>query len=375
MFYPVVSPHNPDYALVACDMTGAFVTKNGGESWRMFNLRGPVDYFVFDPLDSNTVYANSIALFKSADRGNTWSVFYPQPSEIKGVVSKDGAKNIFVAPSSPKDNRTIYIAWNTSVTRKENGNWKTNNGPKEVKHLTAYSGGYDQKKNKYIIYAISGKSYFNPEGDQSGIYYTEDGGETWENRQEGMLQFRIEGAEIPEWRSIATSAWHPEVLYVSYNNLQVHNDTTCIGVARSEDYGKTWKLSWKDILTKGGNIPSRNFKSGWINNRFGPTWGENPFSIGVSPVNPDVCYGTDFGRTIKTVDGGKTWEQVYTNSKQGGGWISRGLEVTTGYSVVFDPAGRWVIDLGRFRYKIQRFRFNPLNFDKLGLVIGNTGLE
>ena len=47
MFYPAVSPFNPEFAFVACDMTGSFVTYNGGGSWRMFNLRGPVHYFVF----------------------------------------------------------------------------------------------------------------------------------------------------------------------------------------------------------------------------------------------------------------------------------------------------------------------------------------
>ena len=88
MFYPAVSPHNSNYAFVACDMTGSFVTLNGGESWRMFCLRGPVKYFVFDPADSNTVYANSIALFKSSDQGNTWNLFYPSPDEITGVVAK-----------------------------------------------------------------------------------------------------------------------------------------------------------------------------------------------------------------------------------------------------------------------------------------------
>jgi hypothetical protein len=54
-------------------------------------------------------------------------------------------------------------------------------------------------------------------------------------------------------------------------------------------------------------------------------------------VNPDICFTTDFGRTIKTSDGGTTWEQVYTNRKPGGGWISRGLDVTTGYNIIFDP--------------------------------------
>jgi photosystem II stability/assembly factor-like uncharacterized protein len=397
MFYPAVSPHNADYAYVACDMTGSFVTYNGGVSWRMFSLRGPVKFFVFDPVDSNIVYAKSIALFRSRDRGKTWNIVYPGLSEIKGFVAKgdhaeetiitndstrrnilalaidpdnsmklhaaiskdnnvgyyfsndqggdwtkekdlqNGAMNIYIDPSSPKENRTLYITGKNSITVREKGIWKTNPGPVNVSQLTGYAGGFDKLHNKYIIYAISGKSYFNPEGDPSGIYYTEDGGKTWENRQNGLLRFGTKNSDIPEWRSIATCAFNPGVVYLSYNGLKVHNDTTCIGVAKSEDFGKTWKLAWKDCLTKGGDLYSGNYKKGWIDERFGPTWGENPFSIAVSPVNDDICYTTDFGRTIKTSDGGLTWEQVYTKKKEGAGWISRGLEVTTGYCVVFDP--------------------------------------
>ena len=70
MFWPAVSPHDPDYD-VACDMTGSRVTYNGGKSWRMFSLRGPVKYFVIDPVDPDVAYAKSIALFKSTDRGRT----------------------------------------------------------------------------------------------------------------------------------------------------------------------------------------------------------------------------------------------------------------------------------------------------------------
>src|SRR4051812_34183897 len=46
MFNPAVSPHNPDYAFVSCDMGGSYVTYNGGRSWRMFNLRSSVDFYV-----------------------------------------------------------------------------------------------------------------------------------------------------------------------------------------------------------------------------------------------------------------------------------------------------------------------------------------
>jgi photosystem II stability/assembly factor-like uncharacterized protein len=397
MFNPAVSPHDPNMAFVSCDMTGSFVTYNGGESWRMFNLRSPVQFYVFDKLDSNVVYANSIALFKSTDRGNTWNLLYPGFSEIKGLVSKgdhgseivitkdstnrqvlalavdpgnskklyaaisinkstalfisddggehwqqekeleDRIKKIFIDPSSPIDNRSIYVAGNKGISQKVNGTWKINKGPKDVASLTEFSGGYDELKKKYLIYAISGKSYFNPADDKSGIYYTDNGGMTWANRQDGLLALKLKGADIPGWRTVATCASHPEVVYVSYNGLKVHEDSTCIGVAKSEDYGKTWKLVWKDVITKAGYSPSNNFSSDWLNDRWGPSWGENPFCIGVSPANPEICFTTDFGRTIKTNNGGKTWEQVYSKRNNSGGWTSRGLEVTTGYNVVFDP--------------------------------------
>jgi photosystem II stability/assembly factor-like uncharacterized protein len=396
MFYPAISPHNPNRAMVACDMTGSFATYDGGKSWRMFNLKGPVNYFVFDPVDSNTVYANSIGLYKSIDRGNTWSLFYPSPSEVTGIVSqgdhanekvvtkdgterkvqalavdpadsrklyavismdgksafyssKDGGaswrkerelegktKNMYIHPGSPERDRTIYICGQNAITKREKSIWKTNKNP-DVNELTEFSAGFEKKSKSFIIYAISGTSYFNPEKENSGIYYTKNGGETWENRQAGLIKWAVTGSTVPEWRSIAASALHPQVVYVSYGNLKVHADTVSIGVAKSEDFGKTWKLAWKDDLTKNKNVVSKNFESEWINERFGPTWGENPFSIGVSPTDANICYATDFGRAIKSSNGGKSWEQVYTRKKEGGGWISRGLEVTTSYAVVFDP--------------------------------------
>jgi photosystem II stability/assembly factor-like uncharacterized protein len=397
MFNPTVSPHDPDYAYVRCDMTGAYVTYNGGESWRMFNLRSPVRWFVFDPKNPDVIYANSIALYRSTDRGKTWSIIYPDPKEISAIVSRgdhasevvvnldntrknvsalavdpsnsdklyacissgrenalyisedfgvswtkdkdleEGAKNIFVDPSSPKKNRTIYLTGRNSITCREKGIWTTNAGPADIKTLTEYAGGFDRSSRKFIIYATSGRSYFNSANEKSGIHYTEDGGKTWENRQEGLMKYNMEGAATPEWRSIGTSANHPGVVYVSYNTLKVADDTTFRGVAKSEDFGKTWTLAWKDAVTKEGSFSSVNLKTGWIEEQLSPTWGGIPFALGVSPADPDICYGTDFGRTIKTVDGGKTWEQLYAKRKEGAGWISRGLEVNTGYSIVFDP--------------------------------------
>ena len=397
MFNPVVSPLNPELALVSCDMTGSYITENGGADWRMFNLRGVVDFYAFDPKDFRTIYANSSALFRSTDAGKTWHAVYPPPSEITGIVSKGdhasevivtkdstsrkvlalaidpsdgkklyaaisidrqvgfyysddhgatwtkdrilpyGVKKIFINPSSPDNSRTIYVIGKNSIAVKQDGVWTDNKGPSGVKMLTGVAGGFDKQQNKFIMYAIAGESYFNPEGDPSGVYFSDDGGKTWENRQTGLVSFQIPGAVKPEYRAIATSSNHPSVIYVSYNNLRVHKDTICLGVAKSIDYGRTWTLSWKDgIGPSNGQVPSPNMEDGWLNDRFGPSWGENPFSIGVDPNNADVCYGTDFGRTIKTEDGGKSWRQVYTKN-MGSGWTSSGLDVTTSYQIAFDP--------------------------------------
>src|SRR5882762_6697285 len=83
MFHPSISPHDPNTVLVGCDMTGSYITHDARKSWRMFNLRGVVQFFVFDPLDQKVIYAQSSGLWRSQDQGETWSLVYPQPSSVQ----------------------------------------------------------------------------------------------------------------------------------------------------------------------------------------------------------------------------------------------------------------------------------------------------
>jgi hypothetical protein len=79
MTHPTISPHDPKVVLVGCDMTGAYITYDGGESWRMFNLGTGVSSFAFDPAHPDVIYAGNPALWRSADRGRTWRMVFPDP--------------------------------------------------------------------------------------------------------------------------------------------------------------------------------------------------------------------------------------------------------------------------------------------------------
>lgn len=410
MFNPAINPSDSNNIFVSCDMTGSFVTYDGGVKWRMFNLRGVTKFYAFDRDNPNVVYAGtSNMLFKSIDKGVSWNTIYPIPSDIVAItaqgdhanevvvtldstitileklaidpgnsqrlfllarkrkidiwpitrgrnsrfymlilISEDGGvnwatvdklpfdlKNIFIDPTSPIDNRTIYISGKDGLGVKLNGNWGNIYMPEEAGLFTQFVDGFDSKTKQHIIYGVSGRSYFNPNGNKndSRIYMSNDGGQNWNRIDESLQKFKVEGAGDPEFRSIATSYNHPETIYVSYAKLKISGDSVSIGVAKSVDYGKTWTLVWNDV----GNTPSINRKSAWLDERFGPGWGENPFHMAVAESNPEICYTTDFGRTLKTIDGGLTWQQVYTNKIEGGGWKSRGLQVTTGYMLAFDP--------------------------------------
>jgi len=81
MIGPTISPHDPRVVVEHCDMTGGYVTKDGGNSWRMFNLRAGISTFAFDPQNSSVIYAGNAALWRSEDRGQTWSMVFPDPTK------------------------------------------------------------------------------------------------------------------------------------------------------------------------------------------------------------------------------------------------------------------------------------------------------
>jgi photosystem II stability/assembly factor-like uncharacterized protein len=394
MFHPTISPHDPNTVLVSCDMTGSYISHDGGESWRMFNLRGVVQFFVFDPLDRKVVYAQADGLWRSEDSGDTWSLIYPKPSNLKEIkMSSDHADEELVAESNPlgsitamaidpSDSRMVYAAAGDKkkglsglfVSRDGAANWTKQEdlpgvadklwvNPHSTKNARALfiAGAHfmmektSSEGKKILIpnakalkdisvgFTAEGRPIFYVVGDESA-FVSDDEAATWRKINLGSGSEKI--------RAIATSLQHPEIAYASYRELD-QAGIKWMGVAKTADAGRTWKLVWKEDSNPSAK-PAANVHDAWITERFGSDWGENPLALGVADQDGNLCYATDLGRTMRTTDGGASWSAVYSRKSGDQSWTTTGLDVTTSYGYHFDPFDHTrqfisTTDIGLFR--------------------------
>jgi photosystem II stability/assembly factor-like uncharacterized protein len=377
MFHPTISPHDPNTVLVSCDMTGSYITHDAGKSWRMFNLRGVVQFFVFDPLDPKVIYAQANGLWRSRDEGESWSLIYPQPSSVTSIrmssdhsdeeliaepnplgkitamaidpsdskvfyvaardtgsgpfvlfVSRDGgqkwakagdllgvAHKLWVNAHSPGDARVLLIAGSQFIEKKTSSGMQKISGP-AVKTFTDVSAGF-RKDGRALIYVI---------GDESA-FASDDEGATWQKASLGQGGGKM--------RAISTSLHNPDTAYVSYRGLE-QNGIKWLGVAKTTDAGRRWQPIWKESSNPAAK-PATNIHDAWITERFGSDWGENPLALAVAEQDANISYGTDLGRTMRTTNGGASWSAVYSRRSGENGWVTTGLDVTTSYGYHFDP--------------------------------------
>src|SRR6202167_3013936 len=369
MFNPTISPHDPKTVLISCDMTGSYITHDGGRSWRMFNLRGVVNFFVFDPLDAKTIYAHATGLWRSTDGGEQWSLVYPSPSAVKGVkmdsdVSDDlilaypdplstiaalavdpSNSQVLYAAAGTKDGPALFISrdygkrWQKQATLSDLPRriWVDAHSPPDGRTLFLASAHTIAVSSQEGVHSVpfpapvtdtslgfaSGALPTIYTASEKGIFISNDGGANWRKSD-----LPGDGGKV---RAIATSLGHPETAYVSYDHLTL-DGKSWMGVAKSTSSGADWQLVWKE-----SDVAAKNVNDNWITEQFGPAWAENPLSLTVAAQDANLVYGTDLGRTMRTTDGGATWEALYSRKVDDSGWTSLGLDVTNSYGIHFDP--------------------------------------
>jgi len=390
-YRPTVSPHDPNRVFVNCDMTGAYITNDGGESWRMFNLRGVVSFFVFDPLQPDVVYAKTIGLWRTTDGGKTWSLIHPAPENVAGIsmandhaserlLTKDGnqetitalaidpgssdvlyagmavrgsssllkisrdkgrtwteagalagvVRKIFLDAKSPAADRTLFIVSDQAVSVRKGGAW-TNHPQFSSSQLFAdITGGFSPSSSIPVVYGLVPGTPSKP----AALLVSKDGGASWRDVTDRIAGQA--GGKRAEFDSVAACATHGEVAYLSCR-FRASGREEPSGVMKTTDGGETWQLLDRKSEGASNLDPNVPPDPAWFYNLYSGVWDESALTMGVNPNNAEDCWATDYGNTVRTIDGGRTWVTRAFKTLGNGLVTTRGLDVTTCYGLHFDP--------------------------------------
>ena len=389
MIDPTISPHDPRIVVEHCDMTGGYITLDGAQSWRMFSLREVIYTFAFDPRNPRVIYAGNKALWRSEDTGRTWTMLLPDPKKntiehqngdhaeyslttddrsfpvgkliSNIVIEAAGSSRIWVLFAGRQEPSLLYVSsdrgatWsrerefpaerilaleaepeallvigNHQVHRLAGGKW-TDLADMPAKTARASAG---RAEGRTLIYATT---------EQGDIHVSNDGGSSWH-----LAQSPPSG----RFEAIATSERNARVAYAGFRGMSL-GDEIFNGISKTTDGGHTWTIVHRESYR-----PSENMTPSWIESRAQEgghdVFFDAPYSLGVAPTDPNLCYATDLFRTYRTLDGGKAWETVNSVRVSEDSWTTRGLDVTTNYGMHFDPFdARHIIisytDIGAFQ--------------------------
>ncbi len=372
------SPHDIDELFVGCDVGGFYYSATGGASYTIHNT-GLADYFVEciapHPANRDVIYIGcQSGVYKSTDRGRTWQwlrngfpaksrgrwtapigalAIDPQSPDTlyagigrprrytfgKGAIYKTtdaGASWSQVnKPGSlpddawitdllihPNDSRHLYAACQYGVyqSRDAGATWQPTIAGLPHKHVRRLALC---KQQPNVMYA----TLRSPPGQspwQGGVYRSNDGGNTWAARNNGLKQYVGKpGQPAPmtaNYDRIVAHPTNPDIVYVGgtgWVNATMYKTT---------DGGKTWR----DIVRRTGD--NANIDRGWI-----AFWGPTVKCLTLSPVDPDVLYFGTSGAVFKTTNGGESWQNAYSKTLPDGRFHGTGLEVTCLHNLVVHP--------------------------------------
>ena len=375
MFTPAISPADPNLILVNCDMSGAYRSFDGGQTWEMIHYRQLIGSTrvrpVWHPTDPTTAFAAGgwrAPLKVTHDKGKTWSVVSGAPAGITALAvdpgdpqrmlvgsrsgisrSLDGGQTwepaVPVAgrpigfhfdQTSPVDTRTCFAATDQRVFRSDDAGATWHAVGRGLPHpLVSFAGGSNRKSESCVLYCSAESGEANGELT-GGIYRSDDRGENWARVMgEGIdlqtEQWEDHPSQPAQYEFVLTTDVDPSRVYVSRGWGG--------RVFRSDDRGG----HWRNLLFQHMDSPDFNVGPNYLIDERGGG-GDTISGFGIDPADPNHVIVTDWMNCFITKDGGKTWASAHTRSAEPAGrrgtgmrWIDTGLVVTTAWHYYLDP--------------------------------------
>ena len=377
MYMPTFSPADPNWMLLSCDMSGAYRSLDGGNSWEMIHYRqlnGNTRVRpAFHPSDPNVAYAAAGwrgGLRMTRDKGKSWEEMPGSPSGPSAIALDPGNPEVMLVggrggvfrsgdagqswqestglqgrvigfhfdQTSPPGSRTCFAGASEGIFRSDDSGmtWRAVNRPLEGKPIIAFAAGSNTEKKVCTLYCTVEASL--EEGEyRGGVFRSDDGGETWvsvmgEGLPKTVQTWHFDVVEGPtQYQHLVTTDANPAVVYIA--------TPWTPNVYRSDDGGGTWR----PLLNHDMSSPDFNIGPNYLIDETGQG-GDNVSGLGVNPLDPDQVAVSDWMSCYVSRDGGKTWASAHTRSGEKAGvrgrgmrWVDNGLVVTTVWHYYLDP--------------------------------------
>jgi photosystem II stability/assembly factor-like uncharacterized protein len=391
MFALAVSPLDPQLMMVNCDMSGAYISRDGGRTWSLIHhrmlssntrcspvfhptvpgriyavsgdadelrvsddagttwrpllqgrppWRGPIWLLEVAPNDPNRLFVGAgDEAFVTFDDGSTWQRCEGVRGRVVGVRANcaqgaaEAANYNFIATRDgvfrSRDPSRGYVACGTGLPRGA---------------IRSFSGGQSKAAGLRLYVTVECSL---ADGQLSGgVFASEDAGTTWRSCMAGGLNVQTQRTDrwaqgdIPQYPFIATTDRNPLRVYAygAGTSYWPPNHST---VYRSDDGGKSWTPTFFSD-PRFARLQLYNVEDDYVSRQWGQREQAPPYSMAICRGNPDIVVMCTSAWLLRTDNAGRTWRVCHTGPASEGdaggqAWSCNGLVVTTTWNYYVDP--------------------------------------